>query len=75
MGRHIVVKVNHGIPGHDPGSTVRVEVDSDGNVFDRFWRRRLRDAAIDGCCEVVNESRSSKAKLKPSSADEEKVDG
>ena len=41
--------------GVAPGGKVRVKVDADGVPFDRYWRNRLRDAAIDGCVAKVVE--------------------
>lgn len=41
--------------GVAPGGKVRVKVDRDGTPLDRYWRNRLRDAAIDGCVAKVVE--------------------
>ena len=41
--------------GVAPGGKVRVKVDRDGTPLDRYWRNRLRDAAIDGCVAKVIE--------------------
>ncbi len=38
--------------GVGPG-VIRVQKGSDGKPKDKFWRDRLEDAAIDGCCEIV----------------------
>ena len=48
-------------------STVRVKVDANGTPIDRFWRRRLKDAEHDGCCEIIK----SRAKKVPSKNEEE----
>lgn len=45
------------LKGVKPGNTVDVETDAHGVPLDPFWRRRLRDAAIDGCVEKVKSSR------------------
>ena len=55
----IKIKVNLPIRGFVVGQEVRVEVDREGIPLDVTWRRRLRDARIDNCCEVV-EARSAK---------------
>lgn len=38
--------------GVKPGDTVEVE-DDNGIPKDKFWRRRVKDSAIDGCVKVV----------------------
>jgi hypothetical protein len=49
----IRVKVNLPIRGFVVGQEVRVAVDREGTPLDATWRRRLRDAETDNCCEVV----------------------
>ncbi len=59
--------LTEGIPGYYVGQEVRVEVDHEGTPLDVFWRRRLRDSAIDGCCELVrrdDRSKESKTRAK-----------
>lgn len=53
MSGTIQVKVNGRIPPHPVGSVVKVAVDEEGTPLDHQWRRRLRDAKIDKCCEIV----------------------
>lgn len=53
MSKRIRIKVNGTIPGHPPGSIVVVNADERGTPLDASWRRRLRDAEVDECCEVV----------------------
>jgi hypothetical protein len=48
--------VNHGIMGHGDGDRVRVGADDEGTPLSFIWRRRLKAAEIDGCCEVVDET-------------------
>ena len=55
MSGTIRIKVNGTIPGHPPGSIVKVAADEAGTPLERQWRRRLRDARVDSCCEVVPE--------------------
>ena len=55
--RIIQLKINKPIHGHPSGSTVRVRADDAGVPFDKSWRDRLRDAEIDSCVEVVEETR------------------
>lgn len=49
----IKIKVNRRLPGYRVGQVVEVKADAEGTPLDQFWRRRLRDARMDGCCEVV----------------------
>lgn len=47
------IKVNTDVfQGYAKGQIVNVP-DKNGVPDERFWRRRLRDSAIDGCCEIV----------------------
>ena len=52
MSATIQIKVN-GVPGHLPGSVITLPADDHGTPLDEYWRRRLKDAKTDGCCEVV----------------------
>jgi hypothetical protein len=49
----IRVKVNKALPGYRVGQVVNVESSPEGTPLSEFWRRRLKDAEIDNCCEVV----------------------
>lgn len=40
------------IHGFKPDQVIEVE-DANGIPKDAFWRKRLNDAKLDGCCEVV----------------------
>ena len=62
MSGTIRIRVNGTIPGHPPGSIVKVSVDAEGTPLELSWRRRLKDAKIDKCCEIVPEP-----KLEPKS--------
>lgn len=44
----------HRVAGYRPDHKVVVATDSEGTPLDLFWRRRLRDAKRDHCCEVLN---------------------
>lgn len=57
MSGTIRIKVNGTIPGHVPGSIVKVAADEAGTPLELLWRRRLKDARVDNCCEVVPEPR------------------
>lgn len=48
------LKVNTGVfKGYSEGQVLTLPCDEKGTVKDRFWRRRLKDAKRDGCCEIV----------------------
>lgn len=49
------------LSGYDNGTIVDVP-DVNGIPTDLFWRNRLRDSAIDQCCEVVDEITEEKPK-------------
>lgn len=50
------------IGGVEPGATAEIQ-DKNGIPTDAFWRRRLKDAAIDGCFEIVQPAKqATKAK-------------
>lgn len=52
MSDTITVRV-HKIAGFKAGQEIPVTIDQDGTPIEKFWRRRLRDALRDQCCEVV----------------------
>lgn len=56
----IKIQVNHGLADYDDGEIVEVEAMETGEPAELFWRRRLRDAKVDGCCEVVQEPKKSR---------------
>lgn len=47
------IKVNGSIPGFTKEQIVEVETDEDGTPLEFLWRRRLKDAKVDNCCEVI----------------------
>jgi len=51
----IEIKCNTKILKHEEGSRVQVK-SVNGVPTDSFWRRRLADAEIDGCCEVFSDA-------------------
>jgi hypothetical protein len=70
------IRINKTFGPYTAGQTVRVEADTTGTTgipLDPYWRRRLQDAATDGCCEVVTESKQTpKRKRRGGSSDTEK---
>lgn len=54
MGATIRIQIKaNAIPGVPPGHVFTVQADSHGTPLDEYWRRRLKDAVTDECCEVV----------------------
>lgn len=47
------IQINKSIPGFEEGTIIDVTTDSKGTPLDIFWRRRLKDAVLDNCCEIV----------------------
>lgn len=64
MKGRIKLRVKGTIPGHAPGSIVEVVTDDRGIPLDAQWRRRLKDAAIDECVEVVEDEPSTPRRKK-----------
>lgn len=59
------IKLNIPLAGYQKGQTISIDADSKGTPIDKFWRRRLKDAEIDNCVEVVkapSEIKKGKAK-------------
>ena len=51
----ITIQCNSEILDHKKGD--KVQIKSIGGVpTDSFWRRRLKDATLDKCCEIVSDS-------------------
>ncbi len=53
----IQIKVNGTLPGYAKGRVITVACDPTGIPLEEYWRRRLKDAETDNCCEVVVEKR------------------
>lgn len=51
--KKISLKLNADLGGKKKGTIVVVKIDSNKVIKDKYWRRRLEDAALDGCVEVV----------------------
>ena len=58
----IKLKLNKAMAGYEPGHTVTIQADSCGVPLEKFWRRRLKDAKIDNCVEVVKASKHKQEK-------------
>jgi len=49
----IDIKINKPFLGYHVDQVIAIQTDKDGTPLDFFWRRRLKDAKIDNCCEIV----------------------
>jgi hypothetical protein len=59
--KKIQLKLNADLGGKKKGAIVTVEIDSNKVITDQYWRRRLEDAELDNCIEIVkNENRGDK---------------
>ena len=56
------LKLNNPLAGYEAGRTVSIQTDANGVPLEKFWRRRIRDAKIDNCVEVVKTSRPKREK-------------
>ena len=65
----ILIRVKKPVDGYKEGDEVRVATDDAGIPLARSWRRRLADAKLDGCCEIVTPRRVNRKKP------QEKTDG
>lgn len=52
MSGKMTIVINHGSVHHAPGTEISIDTVEEGVPADVYWRRRLRDAEIDGCIEV-----------------------
>jgi len=50
------IKLNTPLRGLPAGHIVKVKC-KDGLLLDQYWRRRLKDAAIDGCVEIIEKAK------------------
>ncbi len=67
MAQKITLDINKNILLNKPGSTINLDTDMEGTPLDYFWRKKLRDSAVDNCVSVqVDKSKTKKSKDKPS---------
>ena len=52
--KQIQLQVNTDLNGIAAGAVIAVQVDERGVPLDPYWRRRLADAASDGCAAVLD---------------------
>lgn len=73
MPKKVNYIVNKPVHGFRVGQTVALGVDGNGVPIDRLWRRRVRDAKIDGCLTVAvvpKTKEQSKSKTRTAKEDE-----
>lgn len=58
--KKISLKLNQNLKDKKAGDILTLEVDANKTILDRYWRRRLADAAIDNCVEIVKPEKKSK---------------
>ena len=58
----IQVKINKPFGAYTQGSKVTIDVDVRGKPIAQQWRKRLADASIDQCCEIVYEQKTMSSK-------------
>lgn len=63
MSKKVEFIVNADIHGIKAGQTITLDVDKNGTPLDRVWRRRFKDAKIDGCI-TLKEQPKSKSSVK-----------
>lgn len=56
------IRINKTFGKYIAGQLVQVETDHEGTPTDQYWRRRLKDAQTDACCEVMQEAQPVKTK-------------
>jgi hypothetical protein len=54
----IYIKCHKALGKVKEGETIRVHGTEDGTPLDAYWRKRLKDAKTDGCCEVVEKPKA-----------------
>lgn len=65
------IKINSALRGYKPGTIIEIKANSDGVPADGYWRRRLKDAKIDNCVELVEDPPPKPAKPKKIKSEEE----
>ena len=59
------IRINKSFGDFIVGQIVNVPDNGKGTPLNIYWRKRLNDAAQDGCCEVVKRISKPKSKPKP----------
>lgn len=54
MTKKLKIQVNFDVGKIKKGSQIMIDVDNAGIPLDKFWRKRLKDSAIDNCIQVTS---------------------
>lgn len=54
-----ILKINSPLRGYGIGAEVKVRCE-DGQPIDPYWRRRIKDAKIDKCVEIISKKKKDK---------------
>ena len=54
------LQLNMPLNGLKAGETVQVELDADGVIKDKYWRRRFNDSKKDNCVQVLKPAKAKK---------------
>lgn len=60
----VKIKINNEALQALYGGEIQVDANRHGMPKQRYWRNRLRDAAIDGCVEIVKQGASAPKKAR-----------
>ncbi len=66
------IKINKNFATHKADEIIEVE-DVDGVPVGKFWRRRIRDSAVDGCCSVLSKDEVTRMKNDKKAAEEKAI--
>lgn len=58
----IKLKLNMPLQNKKAGEIITLNVDENGVIHDDYWRNRLKDAALDNCVSIVDNSSSTTSK-------------
>lgn len=65
MTKKLKIQVNINIGKIKKGSQIMIDVDNEGIPLDKFWRKRLKDSAIDNCIQVISADSDNNKSAKP----------
>lgn len=60
----ITLRINKPMLNKKPGDLIKIKVDREGNLKDSFYARRLKDAVLDNCVEIIETTNDKKIKKK-----------
>lgn len=58
--KKVKIKLNTSLRGKKQGDIIELEADNKGTILDSYWRKRLQDAKIDNCIEIITKKGSKK---------------